>query len=167
MARLVLVGMPGVGKTTVGRALAAELGCDAIDLDDLVSDAVGESAADFIRENGEAPFRRAEAAALRVALLTDAVVSCGGGVVTDEESRDLLREADLVVWLTAPLSTLSERVRNGDRPLLGDDVDAHLKELMTERAPSYEAVASQSVNADRPLRDVVEEIIAHVRKSTK
>jgi shikimate kinase len=164
MARLVLIGMPGVGKTTVGRAVATALECDAIDLDELLSDTLGQSVADFIREHGVAPFRSAETAALRVALHTDGVVSCGGGVVTETASRELLQGATPVVWLTAPVSTLRERVGGGDRPLLGEDVETSLTELSAEREPLYRAVASFSVNADRPLRDVVDEIVAHVRK---
>ena len=159
MSRVVLVGMPGVGKSTVGRAVANRLGIEFLDLDELLTETIGVSPADFLRENGEDAFRVAEASALRVALQHDAVVSCGGGTVTYEPSRDLLRLHPFVIWLTAPLHVLVERVRSGDRPLLGDSPAIALAQLEDSRTPLYQDVATIEVRTDRPLDEVVEEIV--------
>lgn len=164
MSRAVLVGMPGVGKTTVGRLLATRLDCEFLDLDLLLEEAVGVSAAAFIRENGEQAFREAEYTALRVALQTDAVVSCGGGTVTYEPSRELLKKHPCVLWLTAPLDTLANRVAGGDRPLLGTHPAEALASLWEDRRPLYESVASAAVNSDRPPLEVVDELLDYVGK---
>jgi len=164
MSRLVLVGMPGVGKTTIGRAVANRLGCGFLDLDEMLADTIGVSAADFLRENGEEAFRIAESSALRVALQSDAVVSCGGGTVTYGPSRNLLHNHHCVIWLTAPLGVLEKRVHGGDRPLLGDDATTALAGLYDVRGPLYREVATTQVDTDRDLDDVVREIVEYVGK---
>lgn len=166
MARIVLVGMPGVGKSTVGRAVATALHCEALDIDDLLEETLGQPVADFIRHHGIEPFRIAETAALRVALASDGVVSCGGGVVTDPSSREILQATPRVVWLTAPIETLGERIRGGDRPLLGTNAEKALAELLDERESLYADVADVAIDANRPVSAVVEEVVAFVGKST-
>lgn len=164
MSRAVLVGMPGVGKSTIGRAVAAALHCDFIDLDDALADTFGTSVAAFLREYGEEAFRQAEHSALRVAFTTDSIVSCGGGTVTYAPSRELLRAHRRVIWLDAPVATLTSRVATGDRPLLGTHHGAALEALRTDRAPLYRLVADATIDADRPVDEVVRDVVAAVGK---
>ena len=79
MARLVLVGLPGVGKTSLALALGARWGCDVVDTDESVATRVGMSAAAYLREKGEPEFRRCELEALESAIARDVVVATGGG----------------------------------------------------------------------------------------
>lgn len=159
MARLVLVGLPGVGKTTVATALAASWRITSLDTDDLVSAAIGGSPADYLRAEGERAFREHELAALRAAIAVDAVVATGGGVVTTDEGRALLR-GELTVWLDCPDDVLLERVRGGDRPLLGDEPAVALAALRAQRAPWYEEVASCRVDASGSPERVAESVRA-------
>jgi shikimate kinase len=158
VARVVLVGLPGAGKTAVATALAARWGCARADTDDLL----GAPAADLLRDLGEEGFRRAEAGALRRALDLDAVVATGGGVVTTPEAREELAAA-LTVWLDADDATLVARCAGGDRPLLGDDPAAAMSRLRAQRAGLYALVARARVDASGPVdqvADLVEAVAA-------
>lgn len=157
MARAVLVGLPGSGKTSVGAALAARWGCRAVDTDDLLD----APAPDLLRRAGEAEFRRVEARALARALEGDAVVSTGGGAVVTEESREALA-GQTVVWLDADDATLLERCSPGDRPLLGADPTAGIARLRAERAPLYAAVSSARVDATGTVEEVADRVAAVV-----
>lgn len=159
--RLVLVGLPGVGKTTVARALAAALDVPFVDVDDVVRETVGRSVADVLRDDGEAAFRQAELAALRLVLdaRPSAVVATGGGIVELPAARDALRAAPLVVHLTAPHEVLVARLADGDRPLVdGEGASARLLELATRRAPWYAEVADVTLDASGQLDDVVDSL---------
>ncbi|MEO8084264.1 MAG: shikimate kinase, partial [Ardenticatenales bacterium] len=120
---LLLAGMPGAGKTTVGRAAAARLGRPFVDLDDVVAAEAGLSIAAIFALEGEAGFRRREAAAVAVLVdgLADVVVALGGGTLVDERNREVLCAAGLVIVLDASLEELAARLgRPGqERPLLG------------------------------------------------
>ncbi len=157
--RLVLVGLPGVGKTTVARALAAVLDQPFVDVDDVVHETVGRSAADVLRDDGEAAFRQLELAALREVLdaRPSAVVATGGGIVELPAAREALRAAPLVVHLTAPHDVLVARLAGGDRPLVdGGGTSARLAELAARRAPWYAEVADVTIDASGALDDVVD-----------
>lgn len=146
MARLVLVGLPGVGKTTLARALGDYWRCAALDTDDLIAERVGVSAARYLREHGEVVFRQRELEALRHALESDAVVATGAGVVTTACARDLL-ERETTMWLDCDDETLLSRVSDGDRPLLGDDHPQVLAILRTQREEWYRTSARFEVDA--------------------
>lgn len=146
MARLVLVGLPGTGKSTVAALLAAQWGCVALDTDELVAAAAGAPAGEVLRTEGEAAFRHLEIVALREALAADAVVATGGGAVSTPLGRDLLREAP-TVWLDARDDVLVERLEDGDRPLLGEDPATGLADLRARRRAWYEDVSRARVDA--------------------
>jgi len=158
VARLVLVGLPGAGKTTVAGALARRWECPVIDLDDLVARDAGVEAAAFLRSAGEGAFRRVEAAALVEALAADAVVATGGGVVVTEDARALLGD-ECTLWLDADDATLCERVAHGDRPLLGEDCASSMARLRLEREPLYRSVARVRVDASGPVEEVVDRLV--------
>lgn len=161
--RVVLVGLPGSGKSEVGRALAASLGCGFVDVDEQVTQLTGSTPATWLRERGEEAFRAAEAAALAQALSDghDAVVATGGGAVESASSRRLLRGEPLVVLLRCTAATLVERLRGGgDRPLVAEPTEERLAQLIERRAPLYAEVATAEVDADRPLADVVDDLLA-------
>ena len=159
MARVVLVGLPGVGKTTVARALGARWRVDALDTDEMIAEVVGESAPEYLRGHGEAAFRDRELEALSAALDADVVLACGGGVVTTPRGRELLAR-ESTVWLDSPDDVLVARLGDGDRPLLGDDLDAGIARLREERAHWYEEVAKVRLDATGTLDEVVDRLIA-------
>jgi 5-deoxy-5-amino-3-dehydroquinate synthase len=152
--RVLLVGMMGAGKTTVGRLLAQRLGWDFADSDSQVEAATGRTVPQLLVEEGEPAFRAAESDALRAALgprgpRGPRVVSVAGGAVLDPVNRALLRTSGTVVWLRAQPATLAARVGTGrDRPLLGDDPPAALARLDAVRRPLYEEVAGVVVDVD-------------------
>jgi len=149
--RILLVGMMGAGKTTVGRLLAEKLGWDYLDSDEEVQAATGLTVPELFARDGEAAFRDAESAALaRACADTEpVVVSVAGGAVLRPDNRSLLRASGRVVWLRARLATLTARVGDGvGRPLLDVDPAGTLAKLYDERRPLYEEVADLTVDVD-------------------
>lgn len=143
---LVLVGLMGVGKTATGRALARRLGRELVDTDALVTAAAGQAIPAIFAAEGEAGFRRREAAVVASVMARERlIVATGGGAVLLPENRAALRRG-VVVWLQAPPAELLRRAgdhRAGQsRPLLNaPDPLGRLEALMRERKPLYEAVA--------------------------
>ena len=163
MARVVLIGLPGVGKTTVARALGARWRLDVLDTDEIIAANVGESAGEYLRGHGEAAFRDREFEALSSALDADVVLACGGGVVTTPRGRELLAR-ECTVWLDCPDDVIVARLADGDRPLLGEDLDAGIARLREERVRWYQDVAKVRLDATGPLDEVVERVIATLAK---
>ena len=165
--RILLVGMMGAGKTSVGRALGQRLGWPYLDSDEEVRRRTGRTVPQLFAEQGEAAFRAEESAALAEACSSThpLVVSVAGGAVLDEANRRLIAASGLVVWLRASLATLTQRVGDGrTRPLLGHDPAAALARLYPERARLYESVADVVVDVDGvPVDRVVTRIAAALR----
>lgn len=161
MARIVLVGLPGAGKSSVARALARRWGCAAVDTDDLVAARAGRPTGEYLRVAGEERFRDEEAEALRISLEGDGVVATGAGVVERVASRELLAE-EFTVWLDADDATLSARVAQGDRPLLGPDALAGIARLRAVRGALYAEVARARVDASGDLESVCARVVEAV-----
>lgn len=158
-----LVGMMGVGKTTVGRLLAERLGLPFLDSDAQVIENTGMTVPEIFEQQGEAAFRAQESKALREAAAgDDAVVAVAGGAVLDPANREVLREAGTVVWLRASVDTMALRVGKGHgRPLLDGDPAAALAAIYPQREPLYKELADVVVDVDdhRP-EAVVDQIVA-------
>ena len=167
--RLVLVGPPASGKTTVGTAVAGALGLDFRDTDHDVEAEAGSSVADLFVQQGEPHFRALEAAAVARAMAThEGVLALGGGAITTEATRALLvgygRDGGTVVWLDVDLPSAAKRVGlSRDRPILGVNPRAMLRTMLEERAPLYGEVATATVStAGREPGDVIAEVVALV-----
>jgi shikimate kinase len=163
--RIILVGMMGAGKTTVGKRLAERLGWSYVDSDAEVAASMGRTVPELFAEEGEDAFRAAESRVLAEALGRGepAVVSAAGGVVLSEANRKLLRESGTVVWLRADPAVLALRVGDGrGRPLLGRDPAAVLSELERARRGLYASIAVVTVDVDDlSPPQVVERVLAH------
>ena len=167
---LVLVGPPASGKTTVGTRLAKELGTAFRDTDHDVEAQAGTSVADVFVTHGEAHFRALEERAVARALAEhDGVLALGGGAVTSDTTRALLaahgRAGGTVVWLDVDLPSAAKRVGlSRDRPILGVNPRAMLRQMLETRAPLYAEVATATVpTGGRPPGDVIADVAAVVR----
>jgi len=147
--RVVLVGPMGAGKSTVGHLLADVWGVDFRDTDRDIEARAGKSVQDIFVDEGEPEFRALERAAVAEALAGhDGVLALGGGAVLAEETRALLA-GHHVVFLRVGISDAAQRVGLGvARPLLLGNVRGRVKQLIEERAPLYEAVATYVVDTD-------------------
>jgi len=171
---IVLVGLMGVGKSTVAWELAHTLGVPCLDTDKLIEQRVGKSVRDIFAEDGEQYFRERETDVLGECLHSPdgAVIAAAGGVVVSERNRQLLEEASrqseaLVVWLTAPPEVLAERTSKGvHRPLLDGDRLGVLQKLTVERESLYKEVADMVIDVtERSPESVVSLIVSAVEVS--
>lgn len=140
--QIVLVGLSGVGKSSVGRALAEELGWPLLDTDDLITERERRTPAQLIVASGEEAFRRAEErVVLEAARQAPAVIATGGGAVLSPRSRRALGESGFLCYLDATPHEIARRLREApdasERPLLEGDLDSRLTQLDAERRPFY------------------------------
>ena len=151
--QLALVGLPGSGKSTVGRQLARRLGLAFTDSDQVIQEQIGCSIREFFAREGEEAFRDVEQAVIETLCAARiGVVATGGGVVLRAANRQRLREAGQVIYLRSSPEELFRRVRHdAKRPLLQvDDPLARLRELCAQRDPLYRETAHFIVETGRP-----------------
>lgn len=163
---IVLVGLMGAGKSTVGRRLANALGVKFLDADHEIEEAAAMKVAEIFEKYGEEHFRDGERKVM-ARLLTDdaAVIATGGGAFMNDETRALIKDRAISVWLKAELELLLERVMRRDtRPLLrtGDPRDI-LGKLMSERHPIYAEANIVIETGDGPHEFVVKDILAGLK----
>ena len=159
---VVLVGMMGCGKTAIGRITANALGLPFFDADEEIEKAAGMSVTDFFANYGEEEFRTGERKVI-ARLLNDhtSVLALGGGAFLDEETRSIIKERGISVWLRADIGVLYSRVmrRPGKRPLLQtDNPRKTLEDLLEKRKPFYaqaDLVVDTSLNSKNITRDRV------------
>jgi shikimate kinase len=168
---LVLVGMMGSGKTTVGRIVAERLGRAFFDSDEVIEARTGRTVREIFASEGEAAFRRLETQVLAEALARPepSVIAAAGGTVLAAENRRAMRDgAQRVVWLRADPAALATRVAGGaHRPLLDDDPAGTLARLEAEREPLYGEVADAVIDTvDLRPNDVAERVLALVAEAS-
>ena len=159
---IVLVGLMGAGKSTVGRRLAKRLGLQFVDSDSEIEGASGLTAAEVYEKFGEKDFRDGERRL--VARLMDGevrVVATGGGAYVDPRTRELLNDRAITIWLDAPIDILTERTgRRDTRPLLRNgDRESTLQRLSQERGPAYSEAHIHIKSGNGAHGDVVESIV--------
>ena len=158
---IVLVGMMGAGKSSVGRRLAVRLAIPFVDADGEIESAAGMTIAEIFAKHGEPYFRAGEARV--IARLLDSgpqVLATGGGAVMNQNTRDLIRIKGISVWLKADLDVLVKRTkRRNDRPLADK-----IKDLLPLREPLYAQSDIIVQSRDEPHDTIVDEIIADVTK---
>jgi shikimate kinase len=164
---LVLVGLMGVGKSTVGRRLAKRLGLTFVDTDEEIEDAAGYPAAEVFERYGESDFRDGERRLVARLVEGDIrVIATGGGAYVDARTRKLLNERAITIWLDAPIDILAERTSRRDTraQLRNGDPKAVLERLATERRPSYEEAHIHVKSGAGAHKDVVDAILDALEK---
>ena len=162
MQNIILIGPMGSGKTTVGKQLAKRLRMDFVDSDHMIEERCGVSISTIFDIEGEDGFRKRETKMLsELCDRTGVVLATGGGAITSEENRILLRKGFVIYLKTSIETQLARTQKNQNRPLL-DNVDAQekLSQLMEERGVLYEQEADLVVvSGDRVVSKVVDEIV--------
>ncbi len=164
MGVVVLVGVPGAGKTTVGELLAKALDVSFNDSDHLVEQITGKSVSDIFIQDGESAFRKIEEEQIAQALTAgEGVLALGGGALGSTKTLANIKGQN-VVWLIAGLSTAVERVgMNRNRPLLLGNVRGQLSSLLNAREPLYRSAANISVDTtDMSPEDVCQAILSQL-----
>lgn len=164
VSKIILVGMMGAGKTTIGKLLSNKLNYNFIDLDKIIEEKSGVKINTIFEIEGESGFRDRELQALRHSLEKDQVIiSTGGGIVTYEKSRtQLIKNNALIIYLKANLQTLCNRLKNDNsRPILNvADKEQVIERLLEEREPYYYDLADMDVDTSHMKSiDVVKFII--------
>ena len=160
MKPIVLIGMMGSGKTTVGKTLATELNLPWVDTDIYIEEKTHQTISSIFEQQGEAYFRECETKALKQLIDQSGVISNGGGIIISEDNRKLLHEQTLVIYLKTTIPTLIQRLETTNRPLLkGGNVEQKLTDLFEARATFYENCAHLTVQTDDlTVHEVVHQI---------
>ncbi|HEU0100511.1 MAG TPA: shikimate kinase [Allosphingosinicella sp.] len=167
---IVLVGLMGAGKSTVGRRLARRLGLPFVDSDDEIERAADHEIREIFDRFGEASFRDGERRVLRRLIEGERkVIATGGGAFMDSETRALILDRCVAVWLEAEVETLAERVaRRGNRPLLaGRDALPLLSDLAEVRNPVYAEAHLRVRSGSGPHERTVERIVEALAGGTE
>jgi shikimate kinase len=161
---IVLVGMMGVGKSSIGRRLGVRLGVPFVDADAEIETAAGTTIADIFTRHGEASFRSGEARVIaRLLESGPQVLATGGGAVMNADTRAAIKAKGVSIWLNADVDVLMRRIskRKNDRPMLQTaDPVATLRQLLAEREPVYAQSDLTVQSREAPHDAIVTEIIA-------
>ncbi len=167
---LVLIGLMGAGKSTIGAACAHRLDRPFVDTDRIVEVQTGQTVAEIFTTGGEATFRALEHQAVADACASPQplVIACGGGAVLDPENRKQMQASGVVVWLRAVPAVLATRVHANlaDRPLLpATGAERELERLAELRGAAYEGVAHVAVDTDGlSIEETVDAVLAEVAR---
>lgn len=164
---IVLVGMPGSGKTSVGRRLAQRLELSFVDADSEIEKAADMPIADIFTKHGEPYFRAGEAKVIaRILESGPRVVATGGGAFMNADTRAKIRARGISVWLKADFAVLLRRIkRKNDRPLfMNGDPEATLKRLLAEREPVFAEADIVVVSQDSPHETTMEAIVEKLER---
>jgi shikimate kinase len=160
---IVLIGMPGCGKSALGRRLAPRLELPFVDMDEEIERAAGKTIKEIFADHGEAYFRAGERKVIaRLLASGPQVLATGGGALLSEETQARIRHSGIAVWVKADAALLVRRVmKRNTRPLFeGRDPEAVVRDLMAARHPLYAAVANLVVESrEVPHEVIVEEIV--------
>lgn len=147
---IALIGFMGTGKTSIGRLLAVKSGKKFVETDRIIEENAGKRIPDIFENDGEIKFRELEIEAVKkAALMRNAVISCGGGVVLNQINIQRLKKNSFIVLLTASPEAIVKRIGDGDRPLLkGRGKPEKIKKLLASRKPFY-GVSDFTVDTSR------------------
>jgi shikimate kinase len=165
MSRILLIGPPGAGKSTVGQALANKLAIDFIDTDRVIENETGKTITDIFVVDGEPHFRALELQTLKnVLTLESGVISLGGGAPISQDAQEAIQQSNShTVFLDVSLATAAPRVGfNRDRPLLLGNPRAQWQALSDNRRPIYEKLADDAIKVDDMN---VDQIVAEIVKN--
>ncbi len=165
MKNIILIGMPGCGKTTIGQILAKQLGLSFFDCDREIIEAQGMPISQIFAEYGETYFRTLETQTIALQLPKDnCVVSTGGGIVEKPENIDILKSNGTVVFLNRPIDNISKDIDTSNRPLLKEG-KAKLTALFDRRIDLYKNACHIEIENTNTLGDTVTKIIDEVKKN--
>ena len=155
---IILIGMPGCGKTTVGKRLALRLGRDFIDADEYIKQKTGRTPEDIINKDGEEAFREIETDALsEITKLSSKVISCGGGAPTKERHHYLIKQNSVCVYIRRDIEKLSTK----GRPLSSGGAE-HLQKMFEKRDPIYRLICDFAVDLQEDTEKCAQSIIKNV-----
>ena len=167
--KIILIGLMGAGKTTIGKELSNKLNLRFIDMDDEIEKQSKMSIVDIFEKYGENRFREIESKLLeKIALEDDIISSTGGGIIKVDDNRKLLKKQDNVVFLNGSIDTLVKNVSNDiyKRPLLKDSTDLYIKieELLKERYEKYKESSNIIIDINnKNINEVVSQILVYIR----
>jgi shikimate kinase len=167
-SNIALIGFMAVGKSAVGELLAQKTGKTFIEIDSMIEQKAGKSVKRIFMEEGEIAFREYEIAVIKhYSSHKNLVLACGGGAVLNKINIDRLKQEATIVWLTASIQSILERLKNsGDtRPLIKDkDREKEVQLLLRFRQPFYRSAADLKVDTTgQTIEQVVDKIIAKVK----
>jgi shikimate kinase len=164
--RVLLTGMMGSGKSTIGRLLSRATGWPYLDNDELVRQSHGETARQILAERGEAPMREAESEALARGIETPApaLIGVAAGTILEPSNRERLRTGGIVVWLRADAAAIEARAMGADhRPWLDTGGGAWIRDTVAERDPLYASIADIVIDTGvKPEEESVAELLARL-----
>ena len=162
---LYLIGMPGCGKSSLGRRTAKETGLPFADTDDLIEEAAGKTVSEIFAEYGEAAFRRAETAMLsELTRSRPMIISTGGGMVVNPVNRKIMRCWGTILLIDRPLEEILGDIRLERRPLLQEGGLERVRELYDQRMPIYRAAADLTLRNDQGYQTAVQTMVRLLRE---
>ncbi|MBR5614663.1 MAG: shikimate kinase [Clostridia bacterium] len=163
MKNIVLIGMPGCGKSTVGRYLAKALGVDFVDCDSVIEQTEGTEISKIFNEHGEEYFRKLETQALKkLSAAKNSVIATGGGCVERRENFEILKDCGTVIFINRPLEDILGDIDTSKRPLLADGKN-RLYRLYERRLPLYLEACDIEIKNILPPQKLAEKIIDEVK----
>ena len=164
MKNVILIGMPGTGKSVVGRALAERLGYTFIDADDVIVKTTGKTLPEILRTDGLDAFLEIEAGVGETMDYEDTVIATGGSMVLSEKAMEHLKENGVVVWLETPLSQISDRMPDDltDRGI-AEPQNMTIRQIYEQREPLYARYADLIVASKNGEDDTAHQVEAVMR----
>ena len=161
MKAIVLTGMPGSGKTTVGMHLSKDLNIDFVDIDSAIEKSENRTISEIFANDGEKYFRVLESKIIKESFGDNKVISLGGGAFEDPITRSFLLKNSIVIYLKTSVQEIYKRVKNNSqRPLLNDDMSAEkINKILSVREKNYELARLTIMTDNIAVEDVVRDII--------